>query len=157
MPVAALLGAGDPKLVKLHQLGPKIKPEHIVMIGIRSFEEGEAAFLRAQGVRIFYMEEVHERGFDVIFREAIELIAPLTDFFGLTVDLDAFDPVDAPGVGSPEGYGLMKQEVLPALHFIGEHPKFCALEIAEYNPTLDQDDKTAQLIQHIILSTLQLS
>ena len=154
MPVAVLLGAGDPTLVNLHQVGPKIKAEHIVMIGIRSFEEGEATFLQTQGVRIVYMEEVHERGFEVIFREAIEHVASLTDAFGLTVDLDAFDPADAPGVGSPEGYGLMKHEVLPALHFAGEHSKFCALEIAEYNPAFDQEDKTAFLVQEIILSTL---
>lgn len=150
MPVAVLLGAGDPSLVNLHQPGAKIKPDHIVMIGIRSFETGEADFLRTQGVRIFYMEEVKERGFDVVFREALEIVTQATNTFGLTIDLDAFDPLDAPGVGSPEGYGLRAQEVLPSLHLAGKHPQFCALEIAEYNPAFDENNQTAQLVEDIM-------
>ncbi len=149
MPLACLLGCGMPELVNMGRPGAKLNPEHLVLVGIRSFEEGEAALLRRLGVRIFMMEEVKQKGIDAVLAEALALISAKTDKFGVSVDLDAFDPTEAPGVGSPEIDGLQAESTLPALANVAQHPGFAALEISEYNPHRDQNFKTAELVLNL--------
>ncbi len=72
MPLAALLGHGDETLTGIAS-GARLDPRHVCLIGVRSFEAGEAALLRRLGVRIFPMREVRQRGFDATLREAREI------------------------------------------------------------------------------------
>lgn len=155
MPLACLLGYGVPELVNLGQKGAKLRPEHLVLVGVRSYEKGEADLLKSLGVRIFFMDEVKQRGIDVVLQEAHEIIKNRVDDFGISVDLDVFDPIEAPGVGSPEKDGLKAQETLLALAKVAKDPGFSALEISEYNPHLDKDFKTAQLVLDLCLSVFR--
>jgi arginase len=154
MPLAILLGHGESSLVNLLDKGPILRPEHVCLIGIRSYEEGEAALLKRLGVRIFFMEEVHERGFEAVLQEALKIVKTGTEGFGLSIDLDGFDPQDAPGVGTPEPHGLRAQEVLPALSLIQKDEAFKALEIVEYNPDRDEGGKTLLLMRDLLLKLL---
>jgi arginase len=154
MPVAALLGFGDPKLTDLIFPGPKIKPEHLVLIGPRSFEREEEQLLKDLRVKIFYGEDVAKRGMQSIFQEAIAIVNKDTQGFGVSIDLDAFDPTEAPGVGTPSPHGIQVNDFLPFVRSIREHPQFKFLEIAEFNPDLDRDRKTEKIIQNLLLQLL---
>jgi arginase len=154
MPLACLLGHGVKELTQLGSPLPKLKPEHVVLMGVRSFETGEENLLKKLGVRIFYADEVQKIGFESALKQALEIVTNDTVGFGLSLDLDGFDPEQAPGVGSPESNGLMAEDVLPALHLLRNHRKFKALEITEYNPHLDQQMKTAHLIHRILRELL---
>ena len=94
------------------------------------------------------------RGFAACLDEAIALVASAPAGFGVTLDLDAIDPLLAPGVGSPEPDGLPPQDVLSALHRISVLPGLCALEIVEYNPDRDRHGVTAGLIAELISEIL---
>lgn len=154
MPVATLLGQGANELVQLGGAYPKLKPEHVVLIGVRSFEEGEQHLLQKLGVRIFYMEEIRKIGFEAALQQAIQIVTKSTQGFGLSLDLDGFDPSEAPGVGSPAAKGLTEEEVLPCLHLLRDNPLFKGLEITEYNPHLDIQLKTFHLIHRILRELL---
>jgi len=154
MPLAVLLGFGEPSLVNILSKMPIFCPQHVCLIGVRSYEEGEAVLLKRLGVRIYFMHEVEERGFKTILQEALQLVKKGTKGFGLSIDLDAFDPEDAPGVGSPELHGLKAKEVLPALSMIQNDPSFKALEIVEYNPDRDKDSKTILLMRDLLIHLL---
>ena len=145
MPLACLLGHGTPDLTNLGYKVAKLLPKHVVVIGVRSYEKEEAALLEKLGVRIFMMPEIQSRGFASVLDEALTIVTENTKGFGVSIDLDGFDPLDAPGVGSPAPNGLRAKKVLPHLSEIRNNSKFCALEIAEFNPHLDKDFKTAQL------------
>lgn len=151
-PAAALLGEGLPELTGLGGKGPKISPAHLCIIGAHSFEPAEQAFVRRNGIRVFYLEEVKRRGFAAVFAEARALVSQGTSGFGLTIDLDAFGPEDAPGVGSRELAGLSAAEVLPIVRSIGHDPAFRALEVAEFNPHKDIGGKTQRLLEKVIES-----
>ncbi len=151
MPVAHLLGLGERKLAELLDRRPKIKPENFIYLGIRSFEQAEIDLIRSLGIRIYDIKEINAKGFKAIFKEVIESLSKQVSHFGLTIDLDAFDPSDAPGVGSPEENGLFKKDVLPALRGLAKNPQLAAVEIAEFNPTLDVQNKTQQLINEILI------
>ena len=152
MPIAALTGHGVPEFVTLGSAIPKLAPAHISMIGIRSFEYGEKTFIKNNKIRISMMDEVEKRGFESLFDEALARSIAETKGFGLSIDLDGFDPEDAPGVGTGETGGLKAIEVLETIKGIGRHPQFKGLEIAEFNPHNDKAGKTAKLITSLILS-----
>ena len=143
MPLAALLGHGDAALTAIAGSAAKLRPEHVCLIGVRSYEAGEAALLQRLGVRVFDMAEVRRRGLDAIFDEALALVRQGTAGFGVSVDLDALDPEEEPGVGSPVPGGLRRSELAGALSRLRGDPAFVAMEIAEYNPRRDRDHATA--------------
>ncbi len=154
MPLAVLLGKGDEVLCKIGLHGRKIKPTNLVLIGIRSFEDGEKKLLEENGVKIFYMDDVRSLGIQRVFEEALQIITNNTqEGFGVSIDLDAFDPEDTPGVGSPEPDGLNFEETSQYLPLLFSSEYLKCLEIVEFNPEIDKEDKTANVL-HKILSIL---
>jgi arginase len=151
-PVTAILGYGLPEFTHLGGINPKISAQHLSIIGPHSFEPAEEEFVKRHGIRVFYLEEVEARGFKACYDEAYARATTGTENFGLTVDLDAFRPEDAPGVGAAEDRGLKAAEVLPVLRSLGWQKAFRALEIAEFNPHQDKNGKTAQLIEKLMES-----
>lgn len=151
MPLAALLGHGEKSLVEVEKSYPVLSPEHVILIGVRSFESGEAALLQSLNVKIVYIQEVKEKGLTKVIKEATKWLSEKTDNFGVSLDLDAFDPTIAPGVGTPELNGIMGyadiQETFNYLRFL---PQLKALEIAEYNPERDHNHLTAELVKLIL-------
>ena len=65
MPLAALLGHGDPGLTGLLSPRAKLRPDRVCLIGTRDFEPEEAALLL--DVRVFYMGEVRSRGWNAFW------------------------------------------------------------------------------------------
>jgi arginase len=156
MPLAALLGHGDPQLTDVFDWRAKLAPEHVVVIGARSYELGEQALLECLGVRVMYMPEVTQRGMAACMAEAIERVSRGTAGWGVTLDLDAIDPADAPGVGSPELGGIRAAEMLEALRGLADQPGCAGFELVELNPTLDDAQHTSarlcrSLIEEVIL------
>jgi arginase len=154
MPLAALFGHGDARLTKIAHPGRKIDPAHAVLIGIRSFESGEMQLLERLGVRVYLMAEVLRRGFAAVFEEALAHVRAVADHFGVTFDLDALDPADAPGVGSPEAGGIGAVELVEAFARLHDDPQLVACEITEYNPFLDVENRTAAVVREALANLL---
>jgi arginase len=154
MPLACLLGHGDAKLTQLMSDRPKVLPQDVCLIGVRSFESGEAALLRTLGVRVYFMDEVKKRGLREVFREAIAHVSQHTVGYGISLDLDALDPAEEAGVGSPVPNGLHRVELLAALESIHSDSKLLALEVVEYNPHRDNNYETAQAVRELCKSLL---
>jgi len=144
MPLACLLGYGEAELTGIGQAAPKLLPANVCLLGTRSFEDGEASLLARLGVRVYGMAEIHQRGFAAVFDEALAQVQRHTVGFGVSLDLDALDPSEEAGVGSPEPGGIFKHELVQAFRRLHNHPRFLALEIVEYNPYLDHQFTTAQ-------------
>lgn len=155
MPVASLLGHGAPELTHIMTPHAKIKPEHICLIGIRSYEKGEAELLKRLGVRVFFMEEVAERGVENVLQEALTIAQRATAGYGISIDLDGIDPEDAPGTGSPEVNGIRVTELYRALGILKNDAKLLGAEIAEFNPHHDTNKKTQQVIRNLMLAIFQ--
>jgi len=152
MPLASLLGFGDQRLTNMNGPAPKLQPAKISVIGVRSYEPEEQQLLCKLGVRVFPIEECFQRGLDEVFKEALQIANTDTCGYGISLDLDAIDPLHAPGVGSPARGGLRAKELLQVLSRLRGPQPLIGLEIAEYNPTRDIDDKTAQLAVEITKS-----
>lgn len=155
MPLAALLGYGDPAMAKLLGKEAILQPEDVALLGVRSFEEGEAALLKELGVRVYFMEEIRQRGLAPVFEEALSHVGKNVPRIGISLDLDVFDPQDAPGVGSPEPGGISASEFLPLLSLVRAEKKLVGLEIVEYNPEEDIGRKTEDLVFRLLYEALR--
>jgi arginase len=153
MPVACLLGYGYPELTEIAH-GAKLDPKCVCLYGVRSFERGEAELLARLGVRVFFMEEIARRGLAETLTEALSIVTCASGGFGITLDLDAIDPGDAPGVGSPAPNGIRGAEFLSALAEYGGHPGLVGVEIVEYNPYHDRQSTTAGLVADALIAIL---
>jgi len=150
MPVAHLLGYGIKELCNILDNEPKLKPENIAFIGIRSYEQGEAELLKRLGVRVYFMDEVKVRGIATVLQEAVEKVSLNTCGIGISLDLDGIDPKDAPAVDYREPDGIDAKSLLKAFDSMKLSKPLIGVEIAEFNPLRDIDDQTANLIPEII-------
>ncbi|KAB2924037.1 MAG: ornithine--oxo-acid transaminase [Dechloromonas sp.] len=146
MPLAALFGRGDAQMTGI--AGPPLDTARTVVIGVRSCEPEEVACLAELGVRWIGMPEIEERGLDEVLAEARRLVG--NGPWGISLDLDAIDPLPAPGVSTPVPDGLQPEELLPALRGMLRERDCVALEIAEYNPLADPDGRTARLVLDLL-------
>lgn len=146
MPLACLMGYGYPSLTGILEETPKIKPENLCLIGVRSFENGESELLERLNVKIYFIEEVQERGAETVLNEAIKLVSRNTVAYGISLDMDAIDPEESPGVDVPEANGMNAPELSSAIAKIIKDPKLVAMEIVEFNPSRDRLRKTERLL-----------
>ncbi|MCI0440870.1 MAG: arginase family protein [Chloroflexi bacterium] len=117
---------------------------------MRSFEEGEARLLQLLGVRIFFMQEVQRIGLEAVMQKAIEIISQETAAFGISIDVDAIDPLDAPGVGTPAPLGIAGRGLVECMGLVASQPKLVGLEITEFNPLRDVKEKTVKLVRDLL-------
>lgn len=155
MPLACLLGYGKPELVEIARTGGLLAPQWVCLLGVRSWEPGERALLDALGVRIYFMEEIRQRGLEPVFREALARVRQAPGGYGISIDLDALDPQDAAAVGSPAPGGLRRNELLRCLAGSSADPQLRALEVAEFNPALPGAAESAGLMIDLLAHIFQ--
>ncbi len=152
MPLAWLLGQADDPLYGL--ASGVLNPEHVCLVGVRSYEPEEDERLRRLGVRVVFMDEVRARGIDAVLGEAIEIARAGTAGFGVSIDLDVVSPDEAPNVGTPVGGGVTSAELARALEQVAGEPSLAALELVEYSPRLDRDGATARVALSLLSAAL---
>ncbi len=152
MPVASLLGYGPKDLVDVFRPGAKLLPKHLCLIGGRSYEQEEIDLLNKLGVRLMLMEEIHKRGFETALNEALDIATSGTAGFGISIDLDAVHPYDAPAVGTPAPDGIPAIHLINAIGKLETGRNLVGYEIAEFNPRLDRSGRTAKLICELLVA-----
>lgn len=150
MPLAINLGLGHKKLTDIIGDAPNIKPENIVMIGIRSLDEGEKQLLRKLKIKVYTMHEIDRIGMPKVMEESIDYLKDRTDGVHLSFDLDGMDPSEAPGVGTPVNGGATYRESHLAMEMLAESNLITSAEFVEVNPMLDDKSKTAILTVDLI-------
>jgi arginase len=154
MPLAALFGSGVPQLVNLEGFTPKINSKYFAHIGARDLDLGEKRFIRKHGIKCWTMHHIDRYGMNYCIEQAIEHVAQAPGGFAVTFDVDALDPLDAPGSGTLVRGGFSYREAHLALERVAETGKMRSFEIVEVNPTLDTNNRTSELAGELILSAL---
>jgi len=154
MILAALAGLGHHSLTHLGGWAPKLDPQSIVIVGARDVDVGERALLRDNHVHVFTMPDIDERGMCAVMQEAITLAGRNNDGIHLSLDIDALDPREAPGVGTPVRGGLTYREAHLAMELVAKSGQLVAMDVVEVNPILDRENATAILAVELVLSAL---
>lgn len=151
MSVAHLLGRGEPALAHLCGFSPKLKPEHIVYLGLRSVDAPEVKVIKELGITAFTMHDIDQFG---IGPTCEKIVTKLKSCGGIVVsfDLDVCDPIVAPGVGTPVRGGLTYRESHFIMEIAAEMPGLLSIELVEYNPDTDHQGATAEFAIGLIES-----
>jgi arginase len=151
MVLAALLGQGYPELVQVGRPGPKLQVADVVMIGIRELDQQERVLLQESGIAVYTMRDVDERGMGCVAREALGCLSHLARLH-VSLDLDALDPMEVPGVGTTSPGGLTYREAQLLMEIIADTGRLASLDIVEINPILDHRNQTAKIAVELAAS-----
>jgi arginase len=152
MPLGAIMGLFPGPLTDMYGFCPKVKPDNVVLVGIRDVDNVERENIRKAGVHAFTMRDIDERGMRVVMEEALRLAGRNTVGYHVSLDMDWIDPEDAPGVGTPVWGGATYREGHLAMEIIADHGRLLSFEIVEVNPVLDERNQTAELAVELALS-----
>jgi arginase len=153
MPLAALTGRGAPELVNLGHEGVKVEAHNVVLIGIRDLDDQERVALRESGATVFTMRDIDERGMGQVTHEALRRLGAV-ERIHVSLDMDALDPREAPGVGTPVPGGLTYREAHALMEILADSGKIGSMDVVEINPILDTHNRTAQVAIELVLSAL---
>lgn len=154
MPLAHLLGLGDPDLAGIEGFLPKIDPENVALIGIRDIDDRERDIIHGSGIRTFTMSEIDRDGIAEVTKKALEVVTAGTAGFHVSFDVDGCDPTVIPGSGTLVPGGVTYREA----HYLLEECARCetgtmlSMEVVELNPFLDQGNISAERARDLILS-----
>src|SRR5256885_5342763 len=111
--------------------------DQLVQVGIRTMNATQRTQAERHGVDVIDM-----RAWVTGRRPALE--APIY----ISIDLDAFDPAFAPGVGHREPGGLTVRDVLAVLH--GLEVPLVGADVVEFNPAQDASGVTAAVCAKLV-------
>ncbi|MDQ0352300.1 arginase [Alkalibacillus filiformis] len=150
MSLAASLGEGHKDLTSINGEGPKVRPEHTVIIGARSIDEGEREFIKERGIQVYTMRDIEKLGMDTVMKEAIDYLSNRVDGVHLSLDVDGIDPLHTPGTGTPVVGGPSYRETFHAMSALYDSQILTSVEVVEVNPLLDNKNKTAEVAADMI-------
>ncbi len=119
-----------------------LDPKRTVQIGIRGalYSASDKEWGLEQGIRVIEIEEYHDLGVDAVIAEARRVVGDGKTY--VSFDVDALDPVYAPGTGTPEIGGLTTYDAqqmirgLRGLNLVGG-------DVVEVSPPFDMSGNTA--------------
>lgn len=154
MPLAHLLGMGDEELSSIGGFKGKVISSNTCLVGIRDLDEAEKKIIVESSVEVFTMKDVDRHGVSHVIDEAIEHASRGTDGLHVSFDVDAIDPSDALGTGTPKKGGLTYREAHLCLELIADSKLLRSIDMVEVNPILDIRNSTAELAAGLLLSAL---
>jgi agmatinase len=153
------MGAYDD--TKFHHGGPfrlavldgVLDPDRTIQIGIRGAANMFWEFSHASGMTVIYMEDFIRLGVDAVIAKAREVVGDQPIY--VSVDVDGFDPVYAPGTGTPEAGGLESREGLALLRGL-RGLNIVGADVVEVAPEYDPTTNTSQLAAQILFEEFAL-
>ncbi|WP_239724391.1 arginase [Mammaliicoccus sp. R-M62] len=145
MPLRALIGEGDEALTNIGGYKNKVKPENVVLIGMRDLDEGEKKYIKEAGILTYTMADIDRLGMGQVISETIEYLKDKPDGIHLSLDVDALDPVETPGTGTIVPGGATYRESHLAMEMLHESKLIVSADLVEVNPLIDEYNKTARL------------
>jgi len=154
MPLACCIGLGPPELSGIFGYSPKIDPRNVALVGIRSVDREERDNVQRSRVHAFTMRDIDERGMRSVIEQAIEVASSGTAGIHVSLDMDAVDPDEAPGVGTPVRGGITYREAHLAMETLGDTDRLTSMEVVEVNPVIDEANRTAILAVELVASAM---
>lgn len=143
MPLRILTGEGPKELLELNS--NVIKPENIVLIGMRDLDKGERQFIKDHNIKTFTMSDIDKLGIKEVIENTIEYLKSRNvDGVHLSLDVDALDPLETPGTGTRVLGGLSYRESHFALELLHQSHLISSMELVEVNPLIDSNNYTAE-------------
>lgn len=157
MDLALVTGYGPAPLTTLEGRSPIVRAEDAIAFGFRDHED-QAEYgsqpLPAE-LRVYDLHDVRRMGAENAARAAVEhLTRPDLDGFFIHLDADCLDDAVMPAVDFRMPGGLSWNELGTALQIALASPKATGLEVAIYNPRLDEDGSAGRGLVDVLATAL---
>ena len=158
MDLAFVTGHGPALLTNLEGRRPLVRPEDAVAFGFRDHED-QAEFgsqpLPPQ-LWAYDLSAVRRLGIESAARAALgHLTRPELDGFFIHLDADCLDDAIMPAVDFRIPGGLSWSELAAALRLILASEKAVGIEVAIYNPRLDEDGSAGRGLIGVLAEALE--
>ena len=151
MPVAYLTMDLNDDLSKV--IKNKLKKDQLMYIGLKEVDEAEIDTLSSwEETEIFTILDIEKSGVGSIF-EAIDRLAQKVKYIWISLDVDSIDAEFAPATPMQNKGGLTYREIQNIFRYIGQKTNVVGLDIGEFAPSLDKDNKTTDLLIELIALT----
>ena len=151
LPLAVITNYEKRELSEFHN-GNFYNPQNTVIVGARDIDDPlEIENLREAGVTVFSTKDVQKQGADVITKKAFEIASNNTNGVHVSFDIDLIDPKIAPGVSVPATNGINLEEANKMIETIIKKKNIVkSVDLVEYNPNFDIDNKTKIIAMNIL-------
>lgn len=124
---------------------------HYACLGVAETANTQALFARADNLGVWYVkdEAMTQADLPELFNGLDAFIARC-DHLYLTIDLDVLPGAVMPGVSAPAARGVELAVIEPLIAHIRASGKLRLADLAEYNPSLDQDLRSARVAARLI-------
>ena len=114
----------------------------ISQVGLAPFANTRRAHDKAAaaGISVRTARECRERGFAAVVDEELERLSSLCEVLYVDVDIDVIDRSQWPASPGARPGGVSVHDVFEATRVIAAHPKVRAVDLTEYDPSLEIGD-----------------
>ncbi len=128
-----------------------IPGKNFVQVGLRGYWPPKEIFdwMREQGMRWHTMDEIWQRGFQAVMKDAISEALSTADSLYISIDVDSLDPSFAPGTGTPEPGGIMSADLLRMVRTLCLEHNVVGIDIVEVSPAYDVSDLTVNVAHRL--------
>jgi formiminoglutamase len=114
----------------------------ISQLGLAPFANTRRAHGKAMaaGITVRTVHDCRTQGLVALVAQELERLSALVDVIYVDVDIDVIDRSQWPASPGARPGGLSAQDVFEATRMIGAHPKVRAVDLTEYDPSLDVGD-----------------
>lgn len=114
----------------------------ISQIGLAPFANTRRAHEKAKaaGISVRMARECRERGLAVVVAEELERLSALCEVIYVDFDIDVIDRSQWPASPGARPSGVSVHDFFDAARVIGAHPKVRAVDLTEYDPSLEIGD-----------------
>lgn len=118
---------------------------NIAQIGLAPFANTRRAFefAKSQGVTVRTIADVKACGVTALIEEAVAILSPRCEKIYVDFDIDVIDRAQCPGAPGARPGGMAADEFFAAARAIGAEPRVAAVDLTEFDPSLDLSDITA--------------
>ena len=128
-----------------------IPGKNFVQVGLRGYWPPKEIFdwMREQGMRWHTMDEIWQRGFQTVMKDAVAEALAAADSLYISIDVDSLDPSFAPGTGTPEPGGIMSADLLRMVRTLCLEHNVVGIDIVEVSPAYDVSDLTVNVAHRL--------
>lgn len=159
MVIAHIIGNGVKELSHLAKRYPILREENIALFGLNLasgyVDPPEIEFLESSSIVQFSTKTIRNAGVESAARQALEALKSKADKMFVHFDVDVIDVGDMPAADVPHSNGLTLNEAARALKIFAQSDSFVGMEITEFNAEKDRDNRLANKLTELIISTLR--
>lgn len=133
----------------------KIDFKNIIYIGIRDFEEEEKIIIKKNKIKCVEPKIFNNFNTKFIKKEIIEYLKDCR-YIHISFDIDSLDPKYIKSVGTPVKNGIKIKKIIELIKNLKKTQKRLSIEICEFNPILDKENKDIKKIAIILNKILQI-